>query len=83
MPANELDSATSRKLVALWEETGELLARIRMRELASQTPEESRQAAFDMLQMGGLLPADSRRERQSGLIEMQQKFARLRERGTA
>ena len=45
-------------------------------ELASQSPLESQQAAFDMLQLGGMLPDDTKREKSSGLVEMQRLFAR-------
>jgi len=36
-----------------------------------------------MLQLGGLLPTDPERERKSGLVEMQRRFAVLRERARA
>lgn len=68
--------AQQKVLVARWQETGRLLDEHRRAELAAQTPEQSRLAAFDMLQLGGMLPADPRRERSSGLIEMQRLFAR-------
>jgi len=72
------DAETSRKLVALWQETGPLLERIREAELAAQSPEESRIAAYDMLQFSGLFPTDPEREKESGLVEMQRIFARAR-----
>jgi hypothetical protein len=75
------DTKTCRELVALWGETGRKLAQIRAAELAAQTPEESRRAAYDMLQLGGLLAGDPERARRSGLVEMQRRFASLRERG--
>jgi hypothetical protein len=83
MSSHSLDPATHRRLVALWQETGAILARIHADELAAQTPEQSRRAAFDMLQLGGMLPPDPRRARHSGLIEMQRRFALRRARGTA
>jgi hypothetical protein len=67
-------------LVRQWAETGRLLAEIHARELENQSPEESRRAAFDMLQLGGMLPADSARESTSGLVAMQALFARSRAR---
>jgi hypothetical protein len=70
-----------REIVARWSETGELLKERRRAELAAQSSEESRQAAFDMLQLGGMLPPDTAREESSGLIEMQRIFARWRSRG--
>lgn len=81
MPLTEPDAKTSRELVALWGDTGRKLAQIRAAELAGQTAAESQEAAYDMLQLGGLLPTDPERERKSGLIEMQRRFAVLRERG--
>jgi len=48
----------------------------RRAELAAQSPSESREAAFDMLQLGGMLPANPSREQYSGLIEMQRLFSR-------
>jgi hypothetical protein len=50
-------------------------------ELASQSPLESQQAAFDMLQLGGMLPGDNTRDESSGLVEMQRFFARWHTRG--
>lgn len=83
MPPTGPDAVTARELVALWGDTGRKLAQIRAAELAAQTPEESRIAAYDMLQLGGLLPTDPERARNSGLVEMQRRFAVLRERGRA
>lgn len=34
-------------------------------------------AAYDMLQLGGLLPSDTNRANTSGLVEMQRLFSRL------
>jgi len=73
--------AVQKKLVALWRETGRVLEELRRSELARQSPEQSRQAAYDMLQLGGMLPEDPARERTSGLVEMQRLFARARGRG--
>lgn len=70
-------------LAARWSTTGALLAQHRLRELAEQTPEASRDAAFDMLQLGSMLPADPAREATSGLIEMQRLFARWKRLGPA
>jgi len=81
MPSRLPDTETSRKLVALWGETGRILAKIRAAELAAQSAEDSRTAAYDMLQLGGMLPEEAARERESGLVEMQRLFAVLRERG--
>jgi hypothetical protein len=71
-----LSLAHQKELVATWRETGRRLEEQRHAELASQSPAESRQAAFEMLQLGGMLLADARRENSSGLVEMQRVFAR-------
>ncbi len=65
----------------MWRETGRLLEAQRSLELAAQSPLQSQQAAFDMLQLGGMLPGDAVRENGSGLIEMQRLFARWHSRG--
>lgn len=65
-------------LVAQWQETGLALDRLRYAALAAQSPAESRQAAYDMLQLGGILRSDQERELGSGLVEMQRLFGVLR-----
>ncbi len=81
MSSTKLSLARQKVLVAKWHETGRLLEAQRHAELASQSPLESRQAAFEMLQLGGMLPADATREESSGLIELQRLFARWHNRG--
>jgi hypothetical protein len=76
-----LSMAAQKELVAQWRETGRVLDELRKTELAGQSPEQSRQAAYDMLQLGGMLPADPARESSSGLIEMQRLFSRGRSHG--
>ena len=71
-----LSPSEERQLVARWRETGRVLEKQRRGELAAQSAAESRQAAYDMLQLGGMLPADPVRERGPGMIEMQRLFAR-------
>lgn len=83
MVSTKLSLLRQKELVALWCETGRLLEAQRRRELAAQSPSQSREAAFDMLQLGGMLPGDAVRESGSGLIEMQRLFARGRGRGPA
>ncbi len=78
MTSRSLSIEEQRRLVETWREAGAALERLRRAELASLTAEQSRQAAFDMLQLGGLLPADPERERSSGLVEMQRVLARAR-----
>ena len=72
-----------KRLVSMWQETGRVLAARHAAELASQSPLQSQQAAFDMLQLGGMVPEDPARERHSGLVEMQRIFARWHQRGPA
>lgn len=74
------DLELKRRWVKQWQETGPLLHKIRYQELAAQTPEQSRQAAYDMLQMADHFPPDPKREKTSGLVEMQRLFARWRAR---
>lgn len=81
MPSSDISLERQKQLVAAWRETGRLLEAQRWKELATQTPEQSQQAAFDMLQLGGMLPPDPVRERTSGLVEMQRLFARWASRG--
>jgi hypothetical protein len=71
-------TAQQKRLVAQWQETGLALDRLRYAALASQSPAESRQAAYDMLQLGGLLQSDPEREPNSGMVEMQRLFGVLR-----
>ena len=73
--------ARQKELVATWHATGLRLEAQRRAELASQSPLESQQAAFDMLQLGGMLPVDTKRDESSGLVEMQRLFARWHARG--
>jgi hypothetical protein len=80
MASQKLSLAVQKRLVERWRETGRVLEAQRHAELAAQSPLQSREAAFDMLQLGGMLPADEARERGSGLIEMQRIFARGHER---
>ena len=78
-----LSAEEQRRLVVAWRETGRLLAAQRLRELAAQSPLQSQQAAFDMLQLGGMLPQNPARERSSGLVEMQRILSRWHARGPA
>ena len=81
--STEPSLSTQKALVAQWSDTGRTLQTLHWAELAAQSPEESQRAAFDMLQLGGMLPADPTRERSSGLIEMRRLLARWHERGSA
>lgn len=74
---------TPAEFVARWRDAGPALAALREAELAALTPEESRIAAFDMLQLAGLLAPDPVREASSGFVEMQRLFARGHARGRA
>lgn len=81
MSSHLLEAAVQRRLIEQWRETGRVLAEMRKAELATQSPEDSRRAAWDMLQLGAMLPPDPARENQSGLVEMQRLFAKLRSGG--
>jgi hypothetical protein len=81
MASPELPMLLQKELVARWRETGRFLEARRHAELAAQSALQSREAAFDMLQLGGMLPGDPARLHASGLIEMQRLFARWHGRG--
>ena len=74
------DDNVQKRLVRQWRETGRVLGEIRLAELAAMRDEESRYAALDMLNLASALSDDPRRERHSGLVEMQRLFSTLRER---
>jgi hypothetical protein len=74
------DDNVQKRLVRQWRETGRVLREIRLAELAAMRDEESRYAALDMLNLASALSDDPRRERHSGLVEMQRLFSTLRER---
>ncbi len=75
---NRSHAEEQKRLVAQWRETGLVLERLRYAALACQSPAESRQAAYDMLQLGGRLNGESADELGSGLVEMQRLFGVLR-----
>ena len=81
MAATKLAESLQKELVARWCETGRLLEAHRWAELAAQSAQDSQQAAYDMLQLGGMMPEDPVRVQGSGLIEMQRLFARWHGRG--
>ena len=83
MGREPISKALQRKLVGAWREAGKAMEAERRRTLASQTAKESREAAFDMLELGSLAAPKSSAEKYSGLIEMQRVFARARQRGQA
>ena len=76
MPQSDPSPLEQRRLVEGWREAGRALDRQRRLELRSQSEAESRQAAFDMLQLGGMMPPESSPRRSSGMVEMQRLFAR-------
>ena len=75
---NASHAEEQKRLVAQWQETGLALERLRYAALACQSPAESRQAAYDMLQLGGRLSGESRDELGAGMVEMQRLFGALR-----
>jgi hypothetical protein len=74
------DDNVQKRLIGQWRETGRVLREIRVAELAAMREEESRQVALDILNLASALADDARRERYSGLVEMQRLFSKLRER---
>ena len=74
------DDNVHKRLIRQWRETGRVLREIRLAELAAMGDEESRHVALDILNLASALSDDPRRERQSGLVEMQRLFSKLRER---
>jgi hypothetical protein len=81
MTASSESLKQQRELVRGWIEAGQLLESRRRAALAALTPEDSRRAAFDMLQLGGLLPSHDTPRSKSGLVEMQRLFVLFRARG--
>jgi hypothetical protein len=80
MKSSTLSLARQRAIVADWKNTGRLLEAQRYAELAAQSKAQSQQAAFDMLQLGGMLASDPLHERDCGMIEMQRLFSRWHDR---
>lgn len=78
---NSSHAEEQKRLVAQWRETGLALEGLRYAALACQSPAESRQAAYDMLQLGGRLDGESRDELGAGMVEMQRLFGALRAHG--
>ena len=74
------DDNIHKRLIRQWQETGRVLREIRVAELAAMREEESRHVALDILNLASALSDDPRRERYSGLVEMQRLFSKLRER---
>ena len=78
-----IDENVQKRLIRQWRVTGRLLRKIRLDELASMQDEESRGVVLDILNLASVLSDDPRRECNSGLVEMQRLFSKLRERITA
>lgn len=75
-----IDDNIQKHLICQWRETGRVLTKIRWAELAAMKDEESRHVALDILNLADSLSVDPRRERHSGLVEMQRLFSVLRDR---
>jgi hypothetical protein len=75
-----IDDYVQKQLIRQWQETGRALKEIRLAELAAMREEESQQVVLDILNLASALPDDPRRDRYSGLVEMQRLFSKLRER---
>ncbi|TAN48169.1 MAG: hypothetical protein EPN19_16450 [Betaproteobacteria bacterium] len=65
-----------RDWVRRWADTGKELEAIRRRELEAMTDEQAREAALDLLTMP--LPVDLPPRLESGLVEQQRWFSKLR-----
>ncbi|MGQ0653822.1 MAG: hypothetical protein ACT4P4_16415 [Betaproteobacteria bacterium] len=76
MTTRPLSIEEQRRLVRIWGEAGAAMERLRRQELASLSPQEAREATYDLLQLGGMLPLPPARQRSSGLVEMQRVFVR-------
>lgn len=73
-PEASVDARTRQGVVA-WASAGQALAAVRRRELATMSEAEARQAVADLLALVADLPA---KDGDSGLVEQQRRFARLR-----
>ena len=73
-----IDDNVQKQLIRQWQKTGRVLKEIRLAELAAMREEESRQVALDILNLASALSDDPRRDRYSGLVEMQRLFSKLR-----
>ncbi|OGA24905.1 MAG: hypothetical protein A3I02_12905 [Betaproteobacteria bacterium RIFCSPLOWO2_02_FULL_67_26] len=71
-----MSDAELKRWTETWERAGRELARIRREELASMTDEQAKAAALDLLSMP--LPEDLPPRRESGLVEQQRLFSKLR-----
>jgi len=70
------EKALILRWIETWKRAGPELEAIRRRELARMTDEEARAAAADLLSLP--LPSDMPERRDSGLVEQQRWFMRLR-----
>lgn len=75
-----IDENVQKRLIRQWRVTGRVLRKVRLDELAAMQDEESRRVALDILNLAAVLSDDPRRERYSGLVEMQRLFSKQRER---
>ena len=78
-----IDENVQKRLIRQWRVTGRLLRKIRRDELAAMRDEESRGVVLHILNLASVLSDDPRRECNSGLVDMQRLFSKLRERITA
>lgn len=75
----EPEPEIQKQWAATWRAAGVALARVRAEELRSMTPTQALQAAESLLALASP-PRDLPRWRNSGLVEQQQLFRRLRDR---
>jgi hypothetical protein len=74
-----MNEALLRSWAATWARAGRELEALRWHELASMTEDQAREAAADLLSIP--LPEDLPSRSDSGLVEQQRWFARLRRDG--
>jgi hypothetical protein len=75
----ELEPEIQKQWAATWRAAGVALAEVRAQELRSMTPAQALQAAESLLSLASS-PRDLPRWRNSGLVDQQRLFRRLRDR---
>lgn len=73
-----MSDAELKRWAETWERAGRELGRIRREELARMTDDQARSAALDLLNIP--LPEGLPPRRESGLVEQQRLFSKLRSR---
>jgi len=80
MPDSETDQEAMRRWVKTWQSAGEELDRIKQTELRALTEEKAAAQSHDLFQMGDQwMDLNPGLRRESGLVEQQRWFMKLRE----